>query len=148
LAIWDSNGLLQVWKTFPGKSFEYDRGLIAFLKKAILCSALKRIRIYGVVISDKEMATNPILKKEKLTPIGFRCNKEVYKYLQDKAIKLTRKYLLDPTTGQYIIDPQTNHSKKMLEQPHILMQEADVKENNKYNYNMEFISKMVFRSFK
>jgi hypothetical protein len=100
------------------------------------------------VISDKEMATNPVLKKEKLTPIGFRCNKEVYKYLQDKAIKLTRKYLLDPTTGQYIIDPQTNQSKKILEQPHILMQEADVKENNKYNYNMEFISKMVFRSFK
>jgi hypothetical protein len=35
---------------------------------------------------------------------------------------------LDPTTGQYIIDPQTNQSKKILEQPHILMQEAEVKE--------------------
>jgi hypothetical protein len=48
------------------------------------------------VISDKEMATNPVLKKEKLTPIGFRCNKEVYKYLQDKAIKLIQEIPLGP----------------------------------------------------
>ena len=93
------------------------------------------------------MAANPPPKKEKLTPVGFRCNDEVYKYLQDKAVELSQKFLLDPRTGQYVIDPATNKPKKILEQPHILMQEAEVKENNKYNYNMEY-NKMVFRSFK
>ena len=48
------------------------------------------------MISDKEMATNPPPKKEKLTPVGFRCNDEVYKYLQDKAVELSQEFLLDP----------------------------------------------------
>jgi hypothetical protein len=48
------------------------------------------------VISDKEMAANPPPKKEKLTPVGFRCNDEVYKYLQDKAVELSQEFLLDP----------------------------------------------------
>jgi hypothetical protein len=68
------------------------------------------------VISDKEMAANPPPKKEKLTPVGFRCNDEVYKYLQDKAVELSQEFLLDPRTGQYVIDPQTNQPKKILEQ--------------------------------
>jgi hypothetical protein len=68
------------------------------------------------VISDKEMAANPPPKKEKLTPVGFRCNDEVYKYLQDKAVELSQEYLSDPRTGQYVIDPQTNQAKKILEQ--------------------------------
>ena len=68
------------------------------------------------MISDKEMAANPPPKKEKLTPVGFRCNDEVYKYLQDKAVELSQEYLLDPRTGQYVIDPQTNQPKKILEQ--------------------------------
>ena len=62
------------------------------------------------------MAANPPPKKEKLTPVGFRCNDEVYKYLQDKAVELSQEYLLDPRTGQYVIDPQTNQPKKILEQ--------------------------------
>ena len=68
------------------------------------------------MISDKEMAANPPPKKEKLTPVGFRCNDEVYKYLQDKAVELSQEYLLDPRTGQYVIDRQTNQPKKILEQ--------------------------------
>ena len=63
------------------------------------------------------MAANPTPKKEKLTPVGFRCNDEAYKYLQDKAIELSKEFLLDARTGQYIIDPQTNQQKKILEQP-------------------------------
>ena len=62
------------------------------------------------------MAANPPPKKEKLTPVGFRCNDEVYKYLQDKAVELSQEFLLDPRTGQYVIDPQTNQPKKILEQ--------------------------------
>ena len=46
------------------------------------------------MISDKEMAANPPPKKEKLTPVGFRCNDEGYKYLQDKAIELIQEYLI------------------------------------------------------
>ena len=68
------------------------------------------------MISDKEMAANPPPKKEKLTPVGFRCNDEVYKYLQDKAVELSQEFLLDPRTGQYVIDPTTNKPKKILEQ--------------------------------
>ena len=68
------------------------------------------------MISDKEMAANPPPKKEKLTPVGFRCNDEVYKYLQAKAVELSHEFLLDPRTGQYVIDPQTNQPKKILEQ--------------------------------
>ena len=62
------------------------------------------------------MAANPPTKKEKLTPVGFRCNDEVYNYLQAKAVELSQKFLLDPRTGQYVIDPQTNQPKKILEQ--------------------------------
>ena len=69
------------------------------------------------MISDKEMAANPPPKKEKLTPVGFRCNDGVYKYLQDKAVELSQEFLLDIRTGQYVIDPQTNKQKKILEQP-------------------------------
>jgi hypothetical protein len=47
------------------------------------------------VISDKEMAANPPPKKEKLTPVGFRYNDEVYKYLQDKAVELSQEFLLE-----------------------------------------------------
>ena len=63
------------------------------------------------------MAANPPPKKEKITPVGFRYNDEVYKYLQDKAVELSQEFLLDPRTGQYVIDPQTNQQKKILEQP-------------------------------
>ena len=63
------------------------------------------------------MAANPLPKKEKLTPVGFRCNDEAYKYLQDKAIELSKEFLLDASTGHYIIDPQTNQQKKIQEQP-------------------------------
>ena len=69
------------------------------------------------MISDKEMAANPPPKKEKLTPVGFRYNDEVYRYLQDKAVELSQEFLLDTRTGQYVIDPQTNKRKKILEQP-------------------------------
>ena len=69
------------------------------------------------MISDKEMAANPPTKKEKLTPVAFRCNGEVYKYLQDKAVELSQEFLLNPRTRQYVIDPQTNKQKKILEQP-------------------------------
>ena len=72
------------------------------------------------------MAANPPPKKEKITPVGFRCNDEVYKYLQDKAVELSEEFLLDPRTGQYVIDPATNKPKEILEQPHIglLVREA------------------------
>ena len=63
------------------------------------------------MISDKEMAANPPAKKEKLTPVGFRCNDEVYKYLQAKAVELSQEFLLDPRTGS-----ATNKPKKILEQ--------------------------------
>ena len=69
------------------------------------------------MISDKEMAANPPPKKEKLKPVGFRYNDEVYRYLQDKAVELSQEFLLDIRTGQYVIDPQTNKRKKILEQP-------------------------------
>jgi hypothetical protein len=39
--------------------------------------SLKKYPDLPVVISDKEMAANPPPKKEKLTPVGFRCNYEV-----------------------------------------------------------------------
>src|SRR6188472_4487748 len=63
------------------------------------------------------MATNPPPKKEKLTPVGFRCNDEVYNYLQAKAVELSQKFLLDPRTGQYVIDPTTNKPKKIVDKP-------------------------------
>jgi hypothetical protein len=69
------------------------------------------------VISDKEMAANHPTRKEKLTPVAFRCNDEVYKYLQDKAVELSQEFLLNPRTRQYVISPQTNKQKKILEQP-------------------------------
>jgi hypothetical protein len=63
------------------------------------------------------MAANPPPKKEKLTPVGFSYNDEVYKYLQDKAVELSLEFLLDTRTGQYVNIPQTNKQKKILEQP-------------------------------
>ena len=50
--------------------------------------SLKKYPDLPVVISDKEMAANPPPKKEKLTPVGFRYNDEVYKYLQDKSSRV------------------------------------------------------------
>ena len=35
------------------------------------------------------MAANPPTKKEKLTPVSFCYNDEVYRYLQDKAVVIT-----------------------------------------------------------
>jgi hypothetical protein len=58
-------------------------------------------------------------KKNKLTPVGFRVNDEVYDFLQAKALELSQEYLLDPRTGQYVIDPQTGQPKKILESAHI-----------------------------
>jgi hypothetical protein len=48
------------------------------------------------------------IKKSKLTPVGFRVNDEVYEFLQAKALELSQEYLLDPRTGKYVIDPNTN----------------------------------------
>jgi len=78
--------------------------------------SLKKNPDLHFVISDK-MAANPPLKKEKLTPVSFCYNDEVYRYLQDKAVELSQEFLLDTRTGQYVIDPQTNKRKKILEQP-------------------------------
>jgi hypothetical protein len=64
------------------------------------------------VISDKEMAANPPTKKEKLTPVAFRCNDEVYKYLQDKAVELSQEFLLNPRTRQYVIVPRQINRRK------------------------------------
>jgi hypothetical protein len=48
------------------------------------------------------------IKKSKLTAIGFRVNDEVYEFLQAKALEYPQEYLLDPRTGKYVIDPNTN----------------------------------------
>jgi hypothetical protein len=65
-------------------------------QKSHFMLSLKKNPDLPVMISDKQMATNPPTKKEKLTPVGFRCNDEVYKYLQDKAVELSQEFLLDP----------------------------------------------------
>jgi len=90
------------------------------------------------------MATNPPPKKEKLTPVGFRCNDEVYKYLQDKAVELSQEFLLDPRTGQYVIDPATNKPKKILEQPHIglLVREATFAYIEQYEFLKKWMAQM------
>ena len=56
------------------------------------------------------MAANPPPKKEKLTPVGFSYNDEVYKYLQDKAVELSLEFLLDTRTGQYVNIPRQGGS--------------------------------------
>ena len=40
-------------------------------------------------------------KKNKLTPVGFRVNDEVYDFLQAKALELSQEYLLDRRTNLY-----------------------------------------------
>ena len=49
--------------------------------------SLKKNPDLPFVISDK--AANPPTKKEKLTPVSFCYNDEVYRYLQDKAVVIT-----------------------------------------------------------
>ena len=90
-------------------------------------------------------------KKNKLTPVGFRVNDEVYDYLQAKALELSQEYLLDPRTGQYVTDPQTGQPKKILESAHIglLVREATFAYIEQYEFlkkkSMELsLSEQVF----
>jgi hypothetical protein len=93
----------------------------------------------------------PKSKKNKLTPVGFRVNDEVYDYLQAKAHELSQEYLLDPRTGQYVTDPQTGQPKKILESAHIglLVREATFAYIEQYEFlkkkSMELsLSEQVF----
>jgi hypothetical protein len=58
--------------------------------------SLKKNPDLPFVISDKEMAANPPPKKEKLTPVGFRCNDEAYKGLAYRHSHMLKVYIPGP----------------------------------------------------
>jgi hypothetical protein len=83
-------------------------------------------------------------KKNKLTPVGFRVNAEVYEFLQAKALELSQEYLLNPRTGQYVVDPQTGQPKKILKSAHIglLVREATFAYIEQYEFLLKWMSQM------
>jgi hypothetical protein len=81
---------------------------------------------FANVNQRKPSDSNNLSRESKLSPVGFRVNDETKAMLQDYANKLSNEYLMDPNTGQAIIDPQTRQPKKILEKPSIglLVKEA------------------------